>query len=116
MAALILNSCGSIPIPEDVQNTQWCHPFKNAQGMDIGASCDNLLTSNPQLLDAAGWTQLQAVWLANGGIPECTASTSMTGLKVFIENVCSQYPCDYATEQKIISSLKKIEKLGKQEN
>lgn len=57
------------------------------------------------------------IWLAQGGIPECTTSKSMTALKVLVENVCSQYPCNeeqQALVSQVRDGLNKIEGLGGQ--
>jgi hypothetical protein len=105
---LALSSCAHIQIPVGVSDMQWCHPF----GAPYGASCDNLLTSNPQLLDEAHWQALQAAWLTAGSVLECTGSKSMLAMKVLIEDVCSQYPCDEATKTKIVVALEKVSLIG----
>ena len=108
-AQLSLSNCASfITIAEDVPDSTWCHPFKNAQGVDLGASCDNFLTSNPQTYNQADWLALQASW----GITECTTSSTMIALKVFVEDTCSQVTCDQATKQAFLERLQRIGKLG----
>jgi len=64
-------------------------------------------------LNQSQWQDLQTLWLQQGGIPECTSSVSMTNIKVFIENVCSQYTCDYQMKQALIQGFEKIAILGK---
>lgn len=113
MEVLSLASCAHITIPESVSNSEWCHPFKNQQGQDIGASCDMFLTSNPNLLTADEWNQKIAQWLSDGGVLECTSSKTMIDAKVFIEDTCSQVTCDEQTKEALISRLEALAELGK---
>jgi hypothetical protein len=110
---LSLTNCGHITIPESVKNSEWCHPFKSPQGQDIGASCDDFLTSNPQLLNADQWQQKLSAWLADGSVIECTPSKTMIDIKVFIEDTCSQITCDEATKQVLTDAFQKIASIGK---
>lgn len=115
MALLSLSSCAHITIPETVKNAEWCHPFKNQVGQDIGASCDYFLTSKPELLNADQWAKKQSDWMASGGVTEVTTSKTMIDLKVFVEDTCSQIQCDEKTKNAIIASLDKVSSLGKKE-
>lgn len=112
MALLSLSSCAHITIPETVKNAEWCHPFKNSQGQDIGASCDYFLTSKPELLNADEWAKKQADWLTSGGVTEVTTSKTMIDLKVFIEDTCSQIACDEKTKEVILDGLNRVSSLG----
>lgn len=114
MALLSLSSCGHITIPESVSNAEWCHPFKDQQGHDIGASCDMFLTSSPTLLNEADWEKKQADWITSGGVPECTTSKTMIDLKIFVEDTCSQLKCDEKTKEMILSGLDRVAGVGKQ--
>lgn len=115
MALLILNSCSNpIPIPESVYDSEWCHPFKDQNGVDIGASCDSFLTSKPELLNAADWKKKQEDWFQKGGVLECTPSTTMLNLKVFVEQTCSQIKCDEQTVAVLMQGLKRVAFLGVQ--
>lgn len=113
MAQLLLASCAKpIQVPESVYDAEWCHPFKDLHGLDIGASCDDFLTSNPELLSQDQWRQKQVGWLSQGGVTECTPSTTMINLKVFIEQTCSQVTCDEKTVNALTSALQKVAALG----
>jgi len=76
----------------------------------MGAACDNFLTSNPQTLTQAEWQILQNKWDAT----ECTSSSMMIDLKVFIEDTCSQVTCDEATKNLFLERFDRIGKLGVQ--
>lgn len=110
MALLFLNSgCAKwIHLSENTPESTWCHPFVNAEGVEVGASCDNFLTSNPQTLNQASWVTLQNSW----GTTECTNSAAMLNLKVFVEDTCSQVTCDEATKQAFLDRFERLSHLG----
>ena len=70
------------------------------------------MSSNPQWLDAAAWTALQAQWLAEGSVVECTTSKTMIDAKIFVEDVCSEITCNQAQVAKLKAALLKIARLG----
>ena len=106
---LNLNSCASfIHVSQNVPDSQWCHPFLNAQGQEIGASCDNFLTSNPKTLSASDWAALQASW----GVTECTTSNMMLAAKKFVEDTCSEITCDDVTKAAFLERFARIGALG----
>lgn len=108
-ALLLLASCATeINVPVEVADFPWCTPLPD----ELGASCDNFLSSSPALLNEVQWEALQAQWFAADGVLECTNSTAVANLKVAIQNLCSEVPCDQATEARFIQALDKIAHLG----
>lgn len=99
-AALLLSSC-AVPIKDE----QFCSPLPG----DLGAVCDNFLTSNQLILSKAAWDALQKKW----GAVECTSAVTIGDLKQELEKLCSVAKCDYATKQLITEGLQKIEALGR---
>ena len=101
MAALLLSSCATtihdaricslIPVP----------PY--------GASCDNFLTHEQQILDEPGWEALKAQWNAEGSAVACTTSRSIGELKAEIEKLCSTSPCNAEQKQKLLEALSTIQ-------
>lgn len=106
MGALLLaaNGC-AVPIHDE----QFCSPVPG----NLGAVCDNFLTSNQLILTEAEWVALQAQWQASGQATECTTSQTVGDIKAEIEKLCSVYPCDTPTQTLLIRGLKKIQRLGK---
>lgn len=103
-ALLLINGCAIRVVDEQI-----CSPIPG----DLGAVCDNFLTSNQQILTQDAWVNLQATWASQGYATECTTSQTIGDIKEEIEKLCSVAKCDYDTKQKIVTGLKKIEKLGK---
>jgi hypothetical protein len=114
VVALMLSSCSGKPIllPETVSDMEWCHPFKDEQGIDLGAACDRFLRSDPHLLNAEQWKAKQDEWRNLNGVVECTSSQSMISLKVFVEDTCSQVPCDPETKAMLVQAAEKLSNLG----
>lgn len=92
-----------------IKDAQFCSPLPG----NLGAVCDNFLTSNQLILDAGEWTALQASWASLGQATECTTSQTVGDLKSELEKLCSDTSCDYPDAQKVFKGLKKIENLGK---
>lgn len=106
MGALLLFASGcSVKIADET----FCSPIRP----NLGAVCDNFLTSNQRILDQAGWETQQDAWAAQGLSTECTNSKTVGDIKREIEKLCSLAPCDYVVKMKLIHSLDKIEKLGR---
>ncbi len=107
VVALLFSGCAV-----QIQDYQFCSPIPG----NLGAVCDNFLTSNQVILDEAAWLALQASWNAQGQAVECTQSGTLGSLKSELEKLCSETPCDYPTQQavaKVTAALEKIETLGK---
>lgn len=105
MAVFLTNASCSVPI----HDAQFCSPVPGG----YGAICDNFLTSAPTTLTEDEWLALQAKWEQAGEAVECTTSQTLGDIKESIEKLCSIASCDYSTQQKIVSGLKKIQNLGK---
>lgn len=81
-----------------------------------GASCDNFLTSHPQLLTRMQWSEQQAKWLAAGLSIEVTTSKAVADLKGEIEKLCSKTVCNQETLQlksTLLVALHKVETTSK---
>lgn len=74
----------------------------------LGATCDNFLTANQQILTEAEWQAMKASWVASGNAVECTSSQSVGDLKAEIEKLCSKYPCNYPGAKQLMRALKKM--------
>lgn len=105
MGALGLSSSCSVQIKDE----QWCAPIPG----DMGAVCDNFLTSNQKLLVEQEWLDLQASWVAQGEVTECTSSQTLGDVKAELEKLCSATKCDYQTQQ-AVSGVKKLLELRDQ--
>lgn len=92
-----------------VKDMQFCSPIPG----NLGAVCDNFLSSNQLILDQAGWAALQAKWALAGNAVECTTSQTLGDIKSEIEKLCSVARCDYRIQQKVIQGLNKLQALGK---
>lgn len=106
-AQLLLSSC-AVPIKDE----QFCSPLPG----NLGATCDNFLTSNQIILDETGWQALQSSWLAQGQATECTTSQTLGDIKDELEKLCSRTACSYPVQQQVelfLKGLEKIESLGK---
>jgi len=103
MAALLLNSCAV-----QIHDEQWCSPLPQ----NIGATCDNFLTSHQLVLNELQWIQLQQSWNKSGQAVECTSSGTIGDIKKEIEQLCSVAACDSSTQVTIIRGLEKIRTLG----
>lgn len=99
-ALLLLNGCAV-----SISDFTACSPIP---GTTL-AACDNFLISDPQTVT---WATEQSIWASQGYATECVNSEALGDIKKEIESLCSLAPCDYETEQKIISGLKKIQELG----
>lgn len=105
-AQLLLSSC-SVPIKDE----QFCSPVPG----NLGAVCDNFLTSNQLILDDPGWQALQASWRAKGQSTECTTSQTLGDIKDELEKLCSKTPCSYPVQKQLdifLKGLDKIQALG----
>jgi len=109
-ALLILNSCGSeaIKLSESAPDAEWCAPVLDDQGRVVFASCDWFLESHPETLNPAQWEQKQKSW----NVTQCTPSTNMTAIKIFIEDTCSQVQCPDAVKQAFLEHFNRIGSLG----
>ena len=96
MGALLLSSC-AVPIAD----MQFCSPVPG----NLGAACDNFLTSNPVFLSEADWIALQATWVAQGNAVECTTSSAVGSIKEAIEKLCSETPCTYQQLTQILGQI-----------
>jgi hypothetical protein len=105
LGLLLLNSCAVA-----IHDEQFCSPIPG----NVGAVCDNFLTSNPLALTEQEWISLQSSWMASGQATECTTSQTVGDIKGEIEKLCYVYPCDIPTQAKLVNGLKKIEHLGVQ--
>lgn len=103
-AALLLSSCGHVPIKDE----EFCSPIPD----NLGATCDNFLTANQQILDEDQWLALQANWQKAGNATECTTSGTVGDIKAELEKLCSVAPCDYAVKAQLLRGLEKIRTLG----
>lgn len=101
---LLLNSCAVT-----IHDAQFCSPIPGG----LGAVCDNFLSQNQKILSAEEWQALQAEWIASGQSVECTPSNTIGDVKGEIEKLCSLVKCDYQTKKKIVSGLKKLQALGR---
>lgn len=105
MAVLLLSlsSCATA-----IKDEQFCSPLPG----NLGATCDNFLTSNQLILTEDQWQALMAQWIADGNAVECTTSETVGDIKGEIEKLCSgvpwPYTCDYATKSVIINGLTKV--------
>lgn len=99
VVALLLNSC-AVKI----------YDFKSCGLIpgNLGAECDNFLTSDPQSLNQDQWAALQASWNAAGSAVECVESASLAQLKGEIEKACSVGRCTYAESSAIQNFFLKI--------
>lgn len=97
MGALLLSSCVHI------RDRQFCSPIPQPPGVNDpsfpGATCDNFLTSNQQILTQAQWAALVAKWQSQGLALECTTSDVVGELKKEIEQLCSRTSCTYDAAQ-----------------
>lgn len=100
VAHLQLLSCAT-----PILDRQFCNPVPliDAQGVlhptGNGATCDNFLTANQQILTEVQWQTLMLSWLNSGSIVACTTSAAIGEIKAEIEKLCSKTPCDYPTQQ-----------------
>lgn len=101
---LLLANCNSVPISD----AQFCSPIPG----DLGATCDNLLSKNQEILTQDQWVNRQAEWQAQGFSTECTTSKTIGDIKGEIEKLCSVTKCNYQVKQKILKGLSKIQALG----
>jgi hypothetical protein len=92
-----------------IHDAKFCSPPPG----EVGAVCDNFLTSDQQILNETQWGALQTQWIAAGQAIECTQSQTLGDIKEEIEQLCSMTKCDYPTQQAITQGLKKIQQLGK---
>ena len=77
----------------------------------MGATCDNFLTANQQILTEQEWQALQASWNASGQAVECTNSGALAANKAEIEKLCSKTPCSYALKA-LIANLQRMIDIG----
>ena len=105
MALALLSSSCAVQIKDE----QFCSPIPG----NLGAVCDNFLTSNPLNLSEQQWIDLQASWNSAGNAVECTSSQTIGDIKTELEKLCSLTKCNYATQKAVTAALKKIENLGK---
>ena len=75
---------------------------------NLGATCDNFLTSNQQIYDEVEWESLLASWNAQGDAAECMPSSALGNLKAEIEQLCSVETCDDQTVKAKQALLKGI--------
>lgn len=97
-ALLLLNSCGTITIP----NFQHCSPLPGLVGR--GAVCDNFLTSQQEIKDEQDWEELQGEWVST----QCISSQTLGQLKVLVEEACSKIKCNEETKIQVVSGLQKM--------
>lgn len=102
MATLSLTDCGIV-----IKDAQFCSPVPGS----LGAVCDNLLTSNQQILSEDEWQSLQKEWNLSGQAVECTTSNTLGDIKSEFEKVCSRTRCSYKAIQ-AYKGLKKILELA----
>lgn len=103
MALLLLNLSCAVQI----KDFQYCSPVPG----NLGATCDQFLTANQQILDEAQWQALQLAWIQSGQAIECTQSQTVADLKAEVEKLCSKTLCTYATAQAVravVSGLDRI--------
>jgi hypothetical protein len=84
--ALLLNSCSTT-----------IHDFTSCGLIpgDIGADCDNFLTSDPEVYDESEWELLELSWEQSGNAVECMPSSALSQLKASLEKLCSVGKCTY---------------------
>lgn len=100
MTAVLLLSSGCAV---QIKDYQFCSPIPG----NLGAVCDNLLTSNQLILSEADWIALQNTWQTEGFATECTTSQAVGDIKSEFEKICSKTKCTYPTIQ-AIAGLKRI--------
>lgn len=74
---------------------------------NAGAACDNVYSSNPQILTEAQWAALSPGWY-------CMSPGDESFAKQEIEEACSIAKCSYAQLQAMKSAFDKIENLRSQ--
>jgi hypothetical protein len=104
MGALLLSNCAV-----KINDEQFCSPLPG----NLGATCDNFLSSNQQILSQDQWIDRQNQWIASGQAVECTTSQTVGDIKAEIEKLCSVASCDESTKNAIVNGLIKIQNLGK---
>ena len=104
MAVPLLNSSCSIQI----------HDFTACALVpgNNGASCDDFLSSNQQILTESQWEAMEATWNSQGQAVVCVQSQTIAQIKAEIEKACSEVSCNYQQVSQVLSGLKKIEKLS----
>jgi hypothetical protein len=105
MALLLLGNSCAVPI----HDFPACSPLPGS----LGATCDNFLTSNKQILNEAQWQALIVQWQDAGQALECIPSGAYGDLKAEIEKLCSVHKCDEATKQVLLKGLARIQSLQK---
>ena len=98
-----------------IKDEQFCSPIPNADGridQNSLTACDQMLTSNPELLTPQQWSDLQASWIAQKQAVECFSSNALADFKSEIEELCSQAKCSYEVQKKAIQAVSKIQALG----
>jgi hypothetical protein len=90
-----------------IQDEQFCSPIPG----NLGAVCDNFLTSNQLILNEAQWIALQATWQSAGNATECTSSSTLGDIKGELEKLCSKTPCTYEQAQQVKTAVANIDRM-----
>jgi hypothetical protein len=104
MVAPLLSSCS-----ENIANFQGCSPLPGG----LGADCDDFLDSNQLQLNPQQWATLLNSWYAAGDPPVCMRASAVGNVKAEIEKLCSEYPCDYLTQQAITQGLMRLQNMSR---
>ena len=83
------------------------HPFGG------GATVDNLLTSNPHIVDESTLEAQMLWWMNQGQAMDCVNSGAIGDLKGVVEKACSAYPCTYQERQAVDAALLILNRLEK---